>query len=85
MWLLKRYSRRSIFIAMMVIVVVGIILDGAGANSDGAGKKPHRIVLDTDVDTDDFFALLYLLKLNPSEFDLQVPPPLSMHIYIYIV
>lgn len=34
--------------------------------------QPHRILLDTDVDTDDFFALFYLLKLNQSEFDLQV-------------
>ncbi|XP_050218509.1 nucleoside hydrolase 3-like isoform X2 [Mercurialis annua] len=33
--------------------------------------KPERIVFDTDVDTDDFFALLYLLKLNRSEFELQ--------------
>ncbi|XP_027119895.1 nucleoside hydrolase 3-like [Coffea arabica] len=33
--------------------------------------QPHRILLDTDVDTDDLFALLYLLKLNRSEFDLQ--------------
>ncbi|XP_068663038.1 nucleoside hydrolase 3-like [Aristolochia californica] len=30
---------------------------------------PHRILLDTDMDMDDFFALLYLLKLNKSEFD----------------
>ncbi|KAL2534574.1 inosine-uridine preferring nucleoside hydrolase family protein [Abeliophyllum distichum] len=33
--------------------------------------QPQRILLDTDMDTDDFFALLYLLKLNTSEFDLQ--------------
>ncbi|RZR90667.1 hypothetical protein BHM03_00018605 [Ensete ventricosum] len=33
--------------------------------------KPRRIVLDTDMDTDDFFALLYLLKQNPSQFDLK--------------
>ncbi|KAG8655476.1 hypothetical protein MANES_04G041950v8 [Manihot esculenta] len=33
--------------------------------------RPHRILLDTDVDTDDFFALLYMLKLNRSEFELQ--------------
>ncbi|MCL7027770.1 hypothetical protein MKW94_027679 [Papaver nudicaule] len=33
--------------------------------------KPARILLDTDVDTDDFFALLYLLKLNRSEIDLK--------------
>ncbi|XP_077219216.1 inosine-uridine preferring nucleoside hydrolase family protein isoform X2 [Tasmannia lanceolata] len=32
---------------------------------------PRRILLDTDVDTDDFFALLYLLKQNRSEFDLK--------------
>ncbi|XP_071737310.1 nucleoside hydrolase 3-like [Rutidosis leptorrhynchoides] len=32
---------------------------------------PHRILLDTDFDTDDFFAMLYLLKLNRSELDLQ--------------
>ncbi|XP_047181038.1 uncharacterized protein LOC124847568 [Vigna umbellata] len=31
----------------------------------------HRILLDTDVDTDDVFALLYLLKLNRSEFRLE--------------
>ncbi|KAI3469469.1 hypothetical protein Pfo_026132 [Paulownia fortunei] len=35
------------------------------------GGRPHRILLDTDVDTDDLFALLYILKLNRSEFDLQ--------------
>lgn len=33
--------------------------------------KPRRILLDTDVDTDDVFALLYLLKQNRSEFDLK--------------
>ncbi|CAJ1962289.1 unnamed protein product [Sphenostylis stenocarpa] len=31
----------------------------------------RRILLDTDVDTDDVFALLYLLKLNKSEFQLE--------------
>nr|XP_043630384.1 uncharacterized protein LOC122601709 [Erigeron canadensis] len=35
------------------------------------GHAPRRILLDNDVDTDDFFALLYMLKLNRSEFDLQ--------------
>ncbi|XP_073050279.1 nucleoside hydrolase 3-like isoform X2 [Primulina eburnea] len=34
-------------------------------------RRPYRILLDTDVDRDDIFALLYLLKLNKSEFDLQ--------------
>lgn len=35
-------------------------------------RRPYRILVDTDVDTDDIFALLYLLKLNRSEFDVQV-------------
>lgn len=35
-------------------------------------NKPRRILLDTDVDTDDLFALLYLLKLNTSQFQLEV-------------
>jgi hypothetical protein len=34
--------------------------------------NPHRIVVDTDVDTDDLLALLYLLKLNTSQFQLEV-------------
>ncbi|KAF5192966.1 inosine-uridine preferring nucleoside hydrolase family protein [Thalictrum thalictroides] len=38
---------------------------------DSANALPRRILLDTDVDTDDLFALLYLLKLNRSEIDLQ--------------
>ncbi|RDX89409.1 rihC, partial [Mucuna pruriens] len=33
--------------------------------------KPRRILLDTDVDTDDLYALFYLLKLNRSEFQLE--------------
>ncbi|KAK0601567.1 hypothetical protein LWI29_025370 [Acer saccharum] len=33
--------------------------------------KPRRILVDSDVDTDDVFALIYLLKQNKSEFELQ--------------
>ncbi|KAI3828578.1 hypothetical protein L1987_02682 [Smallanthus sonchifolius] len=36
-----------------------------------ARSTSHRLLLDTDVDTDDLFAILYLLKLNRSEFNLQ--------------
>ncbi|XP_057849893.1 nucleoside hydrolase 3 [Cryptomeria japonica] len=32
---------------------------------------PHQILLDSDIDTDDFFAILYLLKQNRSEFNLK--------------
>ncbi|KAK1295153.1 hypothetical protein QJS10_CPA16g01354 [Acorus calamus] len=52
----------QIWILLLLVVV-------ASARSDG--PWPKRILLDTDVDTDDFFALLYLLKLNRSEFDLK--------------
>ncbi|KAK9077797.1 hypothetical protein SSX86_006135 [Deinandra increscens subsp. villosa] len=41
------------------------------ARSNVYARNPYRVLLDTDVDTDDFFAILYLLKLNRSEFDLQ--------------
>ncbi|XP_074307218.1 nucleoside hydrolase 3-like [Silene latifolia] len=51
----------------MVWLSLLIILGGATM----ASTHPHRILVDTDVDTDDFFALLYLLKLNTSEFDLK--------------
>ncbi|PPD90634.1 hypothetical protein GOBAR_DD12424 [Gossypium barbadense] len=36
-----------------------------------AEAEPRQILLDTDVDTDDFFALFFLLKLNRSEFHLE--------------
>lgn len=32
---------------------------------------PHQILLDSDIDTDDFFAILYLLKQNRSEFNVK--------------
>ena len=34
--------------------------------------RPRRILMDTDVDMDDFFSLFYLLKENTSEFNLEV-------------
>nr|CAD1833696.1 unnamed protein product [Ananas comosus var. bracteatus] len=48
--------------------VLAICLIGAAA---AEATKPRRILLDTDMDTDDFFAVLYLLKQNRSEFDLK--------------
>lgn len=36
------------------------------------GNDPRRILVDTDVDMDDVFALLYLLKQSESEFKLEV-------------
>uniref|UniRef100_A0A7N0T2Q8 Inosine/uridine-preferring nucleoside hydrolase domain-containing protein n=1 Tax=Kalanchoe fedtschenkoi TaxID=63787 RepID=A0A7N0T2Q8_KALFE len=55
------------------LVVLVVILGAAGSSVDKceAGGFPRRLIVDTDVDSDDFFAILYLLKLNRSEFDLQ--------------
>lgn len=36
------------------------------------GPPPHRILVDTDIDTDDLFAILYLLKHDRAEFDVKV-------------
>ncbi|KAF3946833.1 hypothetical protein CMV_026942 [Castanea mollissima] len=53
------------------LVVVLWIIGVVGANLYTVDCLPHRILLDTDVDTDDFFALLYLLKQNRSEFEVE--------------
>lgn len=58
---------RKFWIIILVLVVVVF-----GAKVYAVPAKPRRILLDTDVDTDDFFALLYLLKLNRLEFELEV-------------
>jgi len=50
-------------------IAVAVVLLIFGSCAEG---RPHRILVDTDVDTDDFFALLYLLKLNTSQFKLEV-------------
>jgi metal-dependent hydrolase (beta-lactamase superfamily II) len=54
------------------LAFVLIILGTFGVSLNIVEGKARRILLDTDVDTDDFFALLYLLKLNRSEFKLEV-------------
>lgn len=53
------------------LVVVLWIIGVVGAKLYTVDCLPHRILLDTDVDTDDFFALLYLLKQNRSEFEVE--------------
>ncbi|PPD82168.1 hypothetical protein GOBAR_DD20887 [Gossypium barbadense] len=53
------------------IIILVLVVDVFGARVHAVPAKPRRILLDTDVDTDDFFALLYLLKLNRSEFELE--------------
>lgn len=60
--MLERYK-------LLAIIIIGVVV--ATFYTTDCSDLPHRILLDTDVDTDDLFALLYLLKLNKSEFDLQ--------------
>jgi hypothetical protein len=50
--------------AALLLIVAGSVIEAEG--------KPHRIVVDTDVATDDLLALLYLLKLNTSQFQFEV-------------
>ncbi|XP_008438770.2 nucleoside hydrolase 3 isoform X5 [Cucumis melo] len=52
----------------VALVLIGVVF---GANLMVVKGLPRRILLDTDVDTDDLSALLYLLKLNRSEFELE--------------
>ncbi|GLT42033.1 hypothetical protein SLA2020_160560 [Shorea laevis] len=52
----------------VVVVLIAGVFGGELCTVEG---RPHRILLDTDVDTDDLLALSYLLKLNRSEFELE--------------
>ncbi|CAL0325826.1 unnamed protein product [Lupinus luteus] len=56
--------RRCCWIALLLIAATTV-------GSALCSVNPHRILLDTDVGTDDLFALLYLLKLNTSQFQLE--------------
>lgn len=57
----------------LVVVLCVVVLTGSlGASVTFMYAQPSRILVDTDVDTDDVFALFYLLKQNRKEFDLQV-------------
>ncbi|KAJ3686871.1 hypothetical protein LUZ61_016035 [Rhynchospora tenuis] len=51
----------------MFIIVFCLVLSMQAVDA----KMPRRILVDTDMDTDELFAVLYLLKLNRSEFDLK--------------
>lgn len=66
------------------VLVVLVVIIGGSLQTVVEGR-PHRILLDTDVDTDDFFALLYLLKLNRSEFQLEVSSWSIIHGFVLII
>ncbi|KAK2640612.1 hypothetical protein Ddye_028407 [Dipteronia dyeriana] len=57
----------AIPLMIILIVSIGPLLKKNLMDS----RQPRRILVDTDVDTDDVFALFYLLKQNKFEFDLQ--------------
>lgn len=54
----------------LVLGMMGLI--GMMGYCEVDAKKPARILLDTDVGSDDLSALIYVLKQNRSEFDLKV-------------
>ncbi|XP_048538700.1 uncharacterized protein LOC125517541 isoform X1 [Triticum urartu] len=54
--------RRTVAAAVVAIMVLAAAADQAA---------PQRILLDTDMDTDDLLALMYILKQNRSEFELK--------------
>ncbi|KAI3692297.1 hypothetical protein L6452_32111 [Arctium lappa] len=64
---MKKLWLLSSSLSLLIISIIEILATSTTVH----GGAPHRIIVDTDVDTDDLFAILYLLKLNRSEFDLQ--------------
>jgi hypothetical protein len=54
--------------AMMAVAVLWFLAVAAA----GVAAAPRRILVDTDMDTDDLLALLYILKHSRSEFDVKV-------------
>ncbi|KAL4377025.1 hypothetical protein GQ457_02G035390 [Hibiscus cannabinus] len=60
-------NQRVIWAAAMIGCVGALI----SLVNPAGGHRPHRILVDTDVDTDDVSALLYLLKQDATQFDLQ--------------
>jgi hypothetical protein len=68
------HNRLAAAVLFLIIGTTGVI---------GAEGNPHRIVVDTDVDTDDLFALLYLLKHNTSQFQLEVKYPFFLLAFLF--
>ncbi|CAA0807104.1 inosine-uridine preferring nucleoside hydrolase family protein [Striga hermonthica] len=61
--LLKIEKCESVVLAIGLIIIV--------INMYHVDGQPHRILFDTDVDVDDVLAILYILKLDRSIFDLR--------------
>ncbi|XP_028759893.1 uncharacterized protein LOC114718657 [Neltuma alba] len=61
MMLLSRRLRVAVIMAMAALMAASYAVEGSH----------RRILWDSDIDTDDFFGFLYLMKLNRSEFELE--------------
>ncbi|XP_057771880.1 nucleoside hydrolase 3-like [Salvia miltiorrhiza] len=61
---------RDACICICILIVITALIR-SNTNNVEELRRRRRILLDTDMDTDDLFALLYILKLNTSHFDLQ--------------
>lgn len=61
-------SRSAAAAAATTVAVLFLTVSAAG----GAAATPRRLLVDTDMDTDDLLGLLYLLKQNRSEIDVKV-------------
>lgn len=65
----KMIQQKNLWVLLALINTIALVGFNHLCHAEG---KAHRILLDTDVDTDDVFALFYLLKLNRSRFGLEV-------------
>ncbi|KXG21968.1 uncharacterized protein LOC8076938 isoform X1 [Sorghum bicolor] len=61
----KGSSRSAQLRAAVAVLFLTVLAAGAAA------AAPRRLLVDTDMDTDDLLALLYILKQNRSEFDVK--------------
>ncbi|KAK4759157.1 hypothetical protein SAY87_022288 [Trapa incisa] len=67
--LLVRKKSTAITIATLILLLAAGCFRGGLADSQQS--NPRRILMDADVNVDDVLVLLYLLKLNRSEFSLE--------------
>ena len=65
-------SRTTTSVAFLAVALVTTTVFAISGGAAAEAAAPHRILVDTDMDTDDLLALLYILKQNRSEFDLKV-------------
>ncbi|XP_066361915.1 nucleoside hydrolase 3-like isoform X1 [Miscanthus floridulus] len=64
-------SRTTTSVAFLAVALVTTTVFAISGGAAAEAAAPHRILVDTDMDTDDLLALLYILKQNRSEFDLK--------------